>query len=126
MSPHEDAARLGDMLASARDAIRAASDRSRTDLDDDFMQAAGVTRGVGGVGEAAGFVTADTRARIPDLPWADIVGMRHKLIHGYRTVDLDILWDVVRNDLPHLVALLESFLLDDACSRDVHGGRRLN
>jgi len=112
MSPHEDVTRIHDMLASARDAIRATSSRCRTDLDNDYILAAALTRFVEAVGEAAKGVTHKTKSNIPDLPWADIIGMRHKLIHGYRTVDLDILWDVVRNDLPQLVALLDSYLAD--------------
>lgn len=36
--------------------------------------------------------------------------MRHRLIHGYDRVDLDILWEVVRRDLPVLVSQLDAIL----------------
>lgn len=47
---------------------------------------------------------------IPAIPRKAIVGMRHKLIHGYDRVDLDVLYLTVRNDLPALIALLVPIL----------------
>lgn len=41
------------------------------------------------------------------IPWADIIGMRHKVVHDYLGVDEDIVWQVVTEDLPRLVAALE-------------------
>lgn len=44
----------------------------------------------------------------PQIPWAQIVGTRNRLIHGYDFVDYDILWQTVQEDLPALVRELES------------------
>lgn len=46
------------------------------------------------------------RAELPDLPWAQVVGMRNRLVHAYFDVNRDILWDTVRLALPRLLALL--------------------
>ena len=62
------------------------------------------------VGEAANRVSEDMQQRHPEVPWRQIVGLRHRLIHGYDAVDLDILWDIVRYDLPLLIAALEEIL----------------
>ena len=40
-------------------------------------------------------------------PWFQIVGLRNRLIHGYDAVDFDILWGVLSEELPALVATLE-------------------
>jgi uncharacterized protein with HEPN domain len=40
------------------------------------------------------------------VPWIQIIGMRHKIVHDYMNVDYDIVWEVVRSDLPVLVAVL--------------------
>ena len=48
-----------------------------------------------------GFADTDT-----EVPWANIIGMRHKVVHDYLGVDEDIVWQVVTTDLPKLVAVL--------------------
>lgn len=59
------------------------------------------------IGEAAKRVPPDTRAAYPAIPWADIVGMRNKLVHDYLEVDPEQVWQVVTGDLPGLIAELE-------------------
>lgn len=60
------------------------------------------------MGEAAGRVSKEERSRHPDIPWAQIVGLRNRLIHGYDSVDMDILWAITTKDLPTLIAALQS------------------
>jgi uncharacterized protein with HEPN domain len=59
------------------------------------------------IGEAAGKVGAQTRASTTQIPWADIIGMRNRLIHAYFDVDVNRVSDTLANDLPPLIALLE-------------------
>jgi uncharacterized protein with HEPN domain len=62
------------------------------------------------IGEAAGRVTPETRAHLPNIPWSDVVAMRNRLIHGYDSVDPDILWDTIKHDLPPLVAAVDRLI----------------
>jgi uncharacterized protein with HEPN domain len=98
------------MRDHAREAVAFSAGRSREDLDADRQFQLALTRLVEIVGEAAGRVSELSRQRQPGIPWREIVGMRHRLIHGYDRVDLDILWEVVRRDLPDLVAKLDAIL----------------
>ena len=59
-------------------------------------------------GEAARRVGPEFRAAHPEIPWNQIVGMRHKLVHDYFEVDAGEVWLVVREDLPALLPLLEA------------------
>ncbi|MCD6552915.1 MAG: DUF86 domain-containing protein [Anaerolineae bacterium] len=43
---------------------------------------------------------------LPSLPWDDIIGMRHRLVHAYFDINLDILWTTVQKDLPELAIAL--------------------
>ena len=46
----------------------------------------------------------------PEIPWLQVIGLRNRLIHGYDSVDFDILWAIVKNDLPDLIRKLEKTL----------------
>jgi uncharacterized protein with HEPN domain len=59
------------------------------------------------VGEAAYKMSEVTRAQLSHIPWIPIVDMRHRLIHAYFDVNLDILWATVQDDLPPLIQALE-------------------
>ena len=63
------------------------------------------------IGEAATKITAETRGIYPEIPWGEIMTMRHRLIHGYFDIDLDRVWDTITDDLPPLVKHL-SFILE--------------
>ncbi len=62
------------------------------------------------IGEAAARVPEEERARCPNIPWAEIVGLRNRLIHGYDSVDFDILWQIITHDLPVLIDSLERII----------------
>ena len=62
------------------------------------------------IGEAAGRISRELAAQHPGIPWRDIAGMRHRLIHGYLKVNLDTVWQAVERDLPRLERRLERLL----------------
>ncbi|HOG46615.1 MAG TPA: DUF86 domain-containing protein [Anaerolineae bacterium] len=108
-----DRIRLRHMLDEAHEAISFAHGRTRADLDSDRMLALSLVKAIEIVGEAASQVSEATRARLPDVPWADIAGMRNRLVHAYFDINLEIAWQTVGQDLPPLVAALERALADE-------------
>lgn len=100
------------MLAYARKATAAVDGRERSDLDSDFILAAALERFVEVIGEAATKLSAETKAVHPRIPWREMIGMRNRLIHGYASVDHDIIWDVISADLVELIDALEQYLGD--------------
>lgn len=65
------------------------------------------------IGEAADHVSDQFKEAQPQIPWHEIIGMRHRIVHDYMNVDEDVIWSVVRNDLPLLMALLEKTIPPD-------------
>ncbi len=110
MTQHEAQVRLGHMLDASREAIALARGKSRQDLAQDRVLELALTRLVEIVGEAASRVPREEQARYPGIPWADVVGMRNRLVHGYMEIDGDALWSTIAEDLPALASLLESAL----------------
>jgi len=110
MTQHDPSVRLRHMLNHAQEAIAMAADRKREDLDDDRMFQLALTHLVEIIGEAASRIDSATRQRYQSVPWSKITGMRNRLIHGYETVDLNVLWDTVVDDLPPLADELEKML----------------
>jgi uncharacterized protein with HEPN domain len=76
----------------------------------DALRQDAVIRNLEIIGEAAGKVSSELHAVHSDMPWADIAGMRHRLIHGYFAVDLAIVWATVKRDLPRLEEQVRSIL----------------
>jgi uncharacterized protein with HEPN domain len=54
------------------------------------------------IGEASKRVSKEFRSSYPHVPWAKMAGMRDKLIHDYVEVNMQMVWDVVREILPGL------------------------
>jgi uncharacterized protein with HEPN domain len=98
------------MLDYAREAVSFSAGRSRQDVDANRMLRHALTHLVEVIGEAARKVTPDGRARFPDIPWETIVATRNRIVHGYDSVDYDVVWRIVTEELPELIAALERAL----------------
>jgi uncharacterized protein with HEPN domain len=95
------------MLKAAKKADLLSRNRQRKDLDSDELFSLGITRLLEIIGEAASRVTGKTRNQYPAIPWAQIIGMRNRLIHGYDVIDEDILWQTITKDIPSLINILK-------------------
>ena len=110
MSRDDPTVRLLHMRDFAREALELSSGKTRADIEADRVLCLALTRLVELIGEAATRVPAETRALYPRVPWKSIVGMRHRLIHGYDYIDYDVLWDAITDDLEPLINALDAAL----------------
>ena len=108
--PDRDAAFLLDMLLAARDARNFVEGFDEAAFLASRLHQNAVIRSLEVLGEAAGKISATTRAAHPEIPWREITGMRHRLIHGYADVRLDLVWIVLREYIGSLIAELERLL----------------
>jgi uncharacterized protein with HEPN domain len=58
------------------------------------------------IGESARAMTNRTRAQFPEIPWADVIGLRTLLAHHYHRVDPDQVWTIATHDVPALAERL--------------------
>lgn len=111
--PKDDRVYLQHMRETA-DKIRAkvaATDRAAYDADENLRLA--LVHLVQRLGEAARRVSPESQARYATIPWREIIGMRHKLVHDYLHVDEDVVWAVVTSDIPPLAEALAALSAAD-------------
>ena len=110
MSRRDDATRLRHMLDHARELAAFTRGKSVGDLERDRILELAVTRLLEVIGEAARRVSEPMRVAHPEIPWADIWGMRNALIHVYDEIDHRVVWRTIEVDVPVLIAQLERIL----------------
>lgn len=107
---NRDRAYLIDILEAAKLAITYVGGKTEEEFLQDVQCQDSVIRRLEIIGEAARRVSIVTRAIHPELPWDEMIGMHNILIHEYDDVDLTIVWQTVRTELPKIVATLERVL----------------
>ena len=105
-----DEALLLDMKLAAGDALSFVEGLDQLQFNASKLHQAAVVRCLGIIGEAATKVSREFRDAHPEIEWREIVGMRHRLIHDYTEVRLDIVWGVLQDELPGLIAVLEPLI----------------
>jgi uncharacterized protein with HEPN domain len=106
----DDQIRLRHMLDAASEAIAFTKNRTRVSLDTDRMLVLSLVKEIEIIGEAANQVSETTIGQTSAIPWADIIGMRNRLVHAYFDINLEILWKTIQDDLPPLIVALEDVL----------------
>jgi uncharacterized protein with HEPN domain len=113
--PKSDLLYLGHMLDTAHLILGKLRDKSREEFDDDDNLRLAVAHLLQMLGESSRRITEESRQAHPEIPWGDIIGMRHKIVHDYMDVDFDIVWETATGDLPGLVAHLERIVPPIEC-----------
>lgn len=75
-------------------------------FEEDTKTIDAVVRNLEIIGEAAKNLSPNLKEKYPEIPWAEIIGMRNKIIHEYFGIDTEILWQTIRDDLPKLKILV--------------------
>jgi uncharacterized protein with HEPN domain len=110
MSQHNTSVFLRHMLDHALEAVAMTQGKTRADLDEDRQLNLALVRLLEIIGEAASRIPKEDQACYADISWSEIVSLRNRLIHGYDTVDFDILWQIVNQDLTRLIGSLKKVL----------------
>jgi uncharacterized protein with HEPN domain len=109
--PHDEVTIL-DLARAARLVLEFVRGLDRDAFDRDSKTQSAVLHQLLVLGEAVKRLSPDFRAAHATVPWAQIAGMRDKLIHAYDEVDIELVWRTVERDLPPLLNQLEQWLPD--------------
>ena len=108
--PRDSSVYLEDILTATARITSYVEGLSRESFGSDLKTVDAVVRNLEIVGEAVKQVPAAVRQKAPDIEWTKIAGLRDVLIHAYFGIDLDIVWDVVKNKVPDLAQRVKILL----------------
>lgn len=119
--------RDADYLEHIQEAIRKiqryVADKSETDFMADDLVQDGVIRNLEIIGEAVTELSPKLKAANGHVSWGEIAGMRNRLIHGYISVNLQIVWDTVEKVLPNFLEKVGKIQQEMECLNEVKRGR---
>lgn len=101
---------LEDIVDGAEKIERFTDGMTYEEFERDEKTVDAVLRNLEVIGEAAKNVPEDVRKEYSELPWAEMAGMRDKLIHGYATIELEIVWTTVEEDVPELIPAVNAVM----------------
>jgi uncharacterized protein with HEPN domain len=97
-----DDERIDDIIEAASE-IAAIVDVDREAWEADRVRQLAVERLLEIIGESARAMTDGGRAKYPEIPWSDVIGLRTVLAHHYHRVDPDQVWTIATDDIPALL-----------------------
>ncbi len=65
------------------------------------------------IGEAANYISEETKNKFTDIQWRQIIGMRHILVHEYFGIDSLLIWQIIISDLPKLKSAIQTVISAD-------------
>ena len=101
---------LLDILEAAKLVIEYASDKSKEGFLKDIQCQDAVVRRFAIIGEATRRISDEMKSSHPELPWNEMVGMRNVMVHEYDDIDMVIVWETIKKDIPALISSIEKII----------------
>jgi uncharacterized protein with HEPN domain len=98
--------RLTDILASIRQIELIISGKALTDFESDIISRAAAERFLEIVCEASRKLPDDLKQQAPHIPWRQMIDFGNILRHAYHATRTELVWDIIKNDLPALKAFV--------------------
>ncbi len=104
---------IEDIITSIRDIDQFISGMIYNEFINDKKTYNAVIRSIEIIGEAAKNIPDRIVEKYVDIPWKKMAGMRDKMIHGYFGIDNEILWKTIKDDIPHILPLIENVKVNE-------------
>lgn len=107
MSKRGDREFLMNMIIACEKIMKYTKDMSYEDFCNNEMVIDAVVRNIEILGEASKNISEGLKRKYPEIEWREIARTRDKIIHFYFEVDLSIVWDIIKVDIPSLIEKLK-------------------
>ena len=105
-----DKAYLIDILEAAKLVREYIGNKDKEDFLKDTQCQDAVVRRFAIIGEASRRISDKMKSAYPDVAWHEMIGMRNAIIHEYDDIDMVIVWDTAKKDIPALISTIEKVL----------------
>lgn len=110
MTVHNDFDYIKHILESIKKVKKFIAKMTFGEFSKNEMAQSAVAREFTVIGEAANSISSDFKEKYSKIPWHLAVGMRNQLIHEYFDIDLEVVWNTAKKDLPNLKKELTKIL----------------
>ena len=107
MSDREWLFYISDMIKFSQNVLTYSDGLEQSTFEQSGLNYDATVRNLELIGEAARHIPDEIRTEYSDIPWRQMVATRNQLIHGYLGIDNDILWNIIKQDIPALIPELE-------------------
>ncbi len=106
----DDQQKLIDILAAARQVAQFSEDLSFDEFVESELHQNAILHSLGIVGEASARLSDSTKQMYLEIPWTAVIGLRNRIVHGYFDIDLMVVFETVKQDIPNLISMLEGIV----------------
>lgn len=97
-----DKSRLLHIIDAIKEIENYLADKDFSDFTQNSMMRFACIKQLEIIGEAGNHVTAETKENFSSIEWSQIIGMRNVFVHEYFGIDTNLVWEIIKNDLPDL------------------------
>jgi uncharacterized protein with HEPN domain len=107
LTPSSSIARIEDILAASDDVISFCNGIDREAFENQKLVRYAILHSLTIIGEAANRLSEGLRAQHDQVPWRRIIAFRHRLVHNYGELHLELVWEIARTLVPELRSQME-------------------
>ena len=105
-----DLIKIKHMFDAASEILEYTKGKTRNDFESERILNLSVVHLLEILGEAAAGISSEVQVQHEKIPWKAIIAMRNRLIHRYFDINLDIVWETIKQDIPPLVPTLKEII----------------
>lgn len=116
----KDKGRLEHILQACNDLLASKDKYTFDAVKDDPIIFYGFVKLAEIIGEASYMLTKEFRAKHTEIPWEQMIGLRHVLVHGYYTIKPKQLWNIIEKDVPILISRIKQLLDSEKLTKRIN------
>ncbi len=110
MRRNNDLTYLGDILDAIQRIESYTTSVGKNEFIENLMMQDAVMLQIEVIGEATNNITDEFQEQYDEIPWSQMRGLRNRIVHDYRGINLNVIWDTVQNNLPALKRQVQEIL----------------